>query len=187
MPGGMRNFTFDPSTLWRCVRKKGECENGEFEPIETEDIWRLFLRSKRIAIVLSVLFVIGLLPILYLSGYVHATGDDFEYGSRAHQAWLASHNLGLTFAAAAETVKQFWYGWQGTFYGAAAGGISPGFLLDRSVADVGRQYWCDDADPALFSGEKTAAFACCILVCGSSDPDGDDPVFPQYKVRYFLV
>lgn len=72
--------------------------------------------QKRIAIVLSVLFVIGLLPILYLSGYVHATGDDFGYGSRAHQAWLASHNLWQTFAAAAGTVKQFWHGWQGTWF-----------------------------------------------------------------------
>ena len=71
---------------------------------------------RKIAIILAALFMLGLLPILYLSGYVHATGDDYGYGYPAHLAWLETHNLFQTMKAAAGMTKQCWYGWQGTWF-----------------------------------------------------------------------
>ena len=32
-------------------------------------------------------FVLSLLPVFYLAGYVHATGDDYHYGAMARWAW----------------------------------------------------------------------------------------------------
>lgn len=75
-----------------------------------------FCDQKKIAIFLGCLFVVGLIPILYLSGYVHATGDDYGYGSATHQVWVTSHDPWQIFVAAKGTVKQFWYGWQGTWF-----------------------------------------------------------------------
>lgn len=62
------------------------------------------------------LFLLGLIPILYLSGYVHATGDDYGYGYRAHLAWLETHSLSETFRKAAYTSRIYWKGWQGTWF-----------------------------------------------------------------------
>ena len=62
-----------------------------------------------------VLFVISLLPILMLSAVNHATGDDFGYGRLTHEAWQATHSLFEVGKAACETVRQFYYGWQGTW------------------------------------------------------------------------
>ena len=61
-------------------------------------------------------FIIGLIPILYLSGYVHATGDDYGYGYRAREAWLSSRSVWETLKAAGNTVAAYWNGWQGTWF-----------------------------------------------------------------------
>ena len=61
-------------------------------------------------------FLAGLIPVLYLTGYVHATGDDFGYGTLTHAAWLDTHSLPAVFQAACETVKNYYTGWQGTWF-----------------------------------------------------------------------
>lgn len=72
--------------------------------------------QKVIAVCLVAAFVVSLIPVLYLSGYVHATGDDYGYGARTHAVWLESRSLWQTFQAAAATSKDYWYGWQGTWF-----------------------------------------------------------------------
>lgn len=71
---------------------------------------------KIIALCLVAAFVASLIPILYLSGYVHATGDDYGYGAQTHAAWLEGRSLWQTLKAAATTSKGYWYGWQGTWF-----------------------------------------------------------------------
>ena len=76
----------------------------------------LLTDQKKIAGILVVLFLIGLIPVLYLSGYVHATGDDYGYGYRAREVWLSSHSLWQVLKAAGDTVANYWNGWQGTWF-----------------------------------------------------------------------
>lgn len=71
---------------------------------------------KVIAGCLVAAFILSLIPVLYLSGYVHATGDDYGYGARTHAAWLESRSLWQTLKAAAATSEYYWYGWQGTWF-----------------------------------------------------------------------
>lgn len=71
---------------------------------------------QKIAFILVLIFVISLLPILYLSGYVYATGDDYGYGARTHIVWLETQSLWQTLKTAAETSVYYWYGWQGTWF-----------------------------------------------------------------------
>ena len=42
-----------------------------------------FIGSKKIEVCIIVFFCISLIPILYLSGYVHATGDDYGWCTNA--------------------------------------------------------------------------------------------------------
>lgn len=60
-------------------------------------------------------FGVSLLPLLYMCRYVHASGDDYGYGALTHAAWLDTGSLMEVFRAAAETVKHYYYGWQGTW------------------------------------------------------------------------
>ncbi len=79
--------------------------------------WKLSRRidEKKILAVLFFLFVLGLLPILALSGINHATGDDLGYGRLTREAWMASHSLWEVLKAAGKTVEIYYYGWQGTW------------------------------------------------------------------------
>ena len=71
---------------------------------------------KKIAIFTGIVFLVSLIPILYLSGYVHATGDDYGYGARTHQMWLSTHSVWQVLKAAGQTVQHYWIGWQGTWF-----------------------------------------------------------------------
>lgn len=70
----------------------------------------------KIAIFTGIVFLVSLIPILYLSGYVHATGDDYGYGARTHQMWLSTHSVWQVLKAAGQTVQHYWIGWQGTWF-----------------------------------------------------------------------
>ena len=74
------------------------------------------IHTKKIAIFTGIVFLVSLIPILYLSGYVHATGDDYGYGARTHQMWLSTHSVLQVLKAAGQTVQHYWIGWQGTWF-----------------------------------------------------------------------
>ena len=59
--------------------------------------------EKWITIACVFAFLAGLVPVLYLAGYVHATGDDFGYGTWTHAAWVDTHSLLEVFRAALQT------------------------------------------------------------------------------------
>ena len=73
-------------------------------------------RKKWFAAACVLVFLTSLVPALYLTGYVHATGDDFGYGALTHAAWLDTHSLLEVFRAACETVRNYYTGWQGTWF-----------------------------------------------------------------------
>ena len=77
---------------------------------------KIKIDQKKIAIFTGIVFLISLIPILYLSGYVHATGDDYGYGARTHQMWLSTHSVWQVLKAAGQTVQHYWIGWQGTWF-----------------------------------------------------------------------
>lgn len=76
----------------------------------------LKLNHKVLAAVTVGIFLLGLIPVLYLSGYVHASGDDYNYGAYAHSVWLATHSIWETLKAAWQNAVDCWYSWQGTWF-----------------------------------------------------------------------
>lgn len=71
--------------------------------------------EKKLATAFTVVFVVSLLPLLYMCRYVHATGDDYGYGAATHAAWSATHSLIEAFKASVGTIEKFYIGWQGTW------------------------------------------------------------------------
>lgn len=68
-----------------------------------------------LSVVSLIVFVVSLLPLLYMCKYVHASGDDYGYGAWTHAAWLDTHSLIEVFKAACRTVEHYYIGWQGTW------------------------------------------------------------------------
>ncbi len=80
--------------------------------------WKLthMCSGSTLFVLLLLVFTVSLFPILSLADVNHATGDDFGYGKLTHQAWETAHSLPEVMKAAGETVRQFYYGWQGTWF-----------------------------------------------------------------------
>lgn len=71
---------------------------------------------KGLACLALLVFFVSLIPVFYLYGFVHATGDDYGYGAQTHAVWLATHSLWEVLKADIQTVKRYWIGWQGTWF-----------------------------------------------------------------------
>lgn len=72
--------------------------------------------DKKVAWIVGVIFLLSLVPILYLSGINHASGDDFGFGAYTRQAWLTTGSLIEVFKASGRMIRQMYIGWQGTWF-----------------------------------------------------------------------
>lgn len=95
-----------------------EYQAEERRKLMSKITWKVthLLTPGRMLLAVLFVFIISLLPILGLAGINHATGDDFGYGRLTHEAWQATHSLAEVFKASAETVRHYYYGWQGTWF-----------------------------------------------------------------------
>ena len=71
---------------------------------------------KLFAAIAVIMFTISLLPLLKVSFYDRATGDDYGYGAVTRQALLKTHSASAVIGAACGQVKDFWYSYQGTWF-----------------------------------------------------------------------
>ena len=76
-------------------------------------------------LLILVLFVLSLLPILYLSFTDVATGDDYGYGAITRAAWMQSHSITAVLAAAMNGVKGTYTSWQGTWFSVFMFSLNP--------------------------------------------------------------
>ncbi len=103
------------------------------------------LSTKRISYLAIAFFVLMLLPIAYLSFVNRATGDDFSYGVYTREAYLASHSLVQVFKAALRTIRQYYYGWQGTWFSIFVFSMQPEVFSQKAyviVAFLMTFLWC---------------------------------------------
>jgi len=72
-------------------------------------------RDKLAAILLTVLFVLQIIPLLYLGRFNHPTSDDFKYGAYSHTAWQQTGSFAAVAKAAAKGVAEDYQTWQGSY------------------------------------------------------------------------
>ncbi len=71
---------------------------------------------KYLTYIITIVFLLSLLPVLYLAGIDRASGDDWGYGLLTHRAWMESHSLFRVIQAALLTVRNYYSSWQGTWF-----------------------------------------------------------------------
>lgn len=84
-----------------------------------------------LAVLLSCALVVTLIPVLAVGGYIHPFGDDYIFGVPAYYA--LNHGESVP-AAMLNTVKVYWFGWQGTFSGVLAMELMPDTFFYRAYA-----------------------------------------------------
>lgn len=95
-----------------------------------------FLSVKNISWMALILFLLLLVPICYLSFVNRATGDDYGYGTYTRAAWMASGSLIEVIKAIGITIKQYYYGWQGTWFSVAVFALQPEVFSDKAYVIV---------------------------------------------------
>lgn len=73
------------------------------------------INSKNMGILVSVLFVISLIPVLYVGLHNYASGDDYWYGVHTYQGWITDGIIGA-LKGSIQMVIEFYYNWQGTWF-----------------------------------------------------------------------
>lgn len=76
--------------------------------------------------------IISILPMLYLSLFDYANGDDFNYGYMTHQTWLHTGSLLSVLQSACTVVKNTWNTWQGTWSSVFLFSLQPGIWNERA-------------------------------------------------------
>ena len=102
-------------------------------------IWNKFSRwlsIKKLAVGVLAAFVMSLLPILYLTFVNRASGDDYGYGKYTRPAWIATHSLVEVAKAVGRTIRQYYYGWQGTWFSIALFTLQPEVFSDKAYVIV---------------------------------------------------
>ncbi len=95
---------------------------------------KISLSAKQISIVLTVLFILSLLPILCVGFYSHPCADDFSYASATRKVWLESHSVWQTLKEAAATSASRYQTWQGTFTSIFFMALQPAIWTEQAYA-----------------------------------------------------
>ena len=94
---------------------------------------KTFLQNK-MAVLLTAIYLLSLLPIFMASVYDYPQADDWTYSWRTHLAWTDTHSLLEVGKAAADTVKDSYINWQGTFSSIALMSLQPAIWGERFYA-----------------------------------------------------
>lgn len=94
-------------------------------------------RNRKIFACFSIIvFLVLLIPIVYLTGVNRATGDDYGYGFHTRMAWMGTHSPVEVFKGMCRTVKDFYGGWQGTWFSVAVFSLQPEVFHDGAYVIV---------------------------------------------------
>ena len=68
----------------------------------------------RMAVFAGLLLLLSLVPLLWLGRYNVMCIDDYDYGRKVHDTWLATGSLGQSVMTAWKQNMEFYRDWQGT-------------------------------------------------------------------------
>lgn len=89
-----------------------------------KQIFSIKMRS----IFLVILYILLVVPVLYIGSYNYHSADDFGFSAASHIAWEETHSIGKVISAAIATVVDRWYTWQGPFTTTFFVSLEPGIF-----------------------------------------------------------
>lgn len=74
-----------------------------------------WITPKTTAVLLTVVYVISLIPLLWIAWYNYPSADDYSIGSQCHQVWISSHSVIQVLWAGVVRATDDWLDWMGYF------------------------------------------------------------------------
>lgn len=93
-------------------------------------------KIRTIAWISFVIFFLLMLPVVYLTFVNRATGDDYGYAVYTRSVWMATYSLTELSKAICHTVRDFYSGWQGTWFSIAIFSLQPEVFHDDAYTIV---------------------------------------------------
>ena len=74
-----------------------------------------WVTPKSLAVFLTIVYVAGLVPLLWIGWYNYPSADDYTIGLECRQAWVSTHNLFAVLWAGVLRAVEDWIKWMGYF------------------------------------------------------------------------
>lgn len=84
-----------------------------------------WISTRRMLIAAAVLFILSLIPLLWLGRYNVMCIDDYDYGRRVHDVWQATGSFSASVREAWQQNMDFYQEWQGTYVSCFLMGLCP--------------------------------------------------------------
>lgn len=97
------------------MKKKRNIENLHFTIERMGEKLTKWITPKRLAVFLTVVYLLGLIPLLWISFYNYPSADDYSIGSNCRQTWVNSHNIFAVLWAGIVRAADDWLNWMGYF------------------------------------------------------------------------
>ena len=78
------------------------------------------------------ILIISIIPILWISQYLHPFGDDYVFGAYVYNVWNTTHSFPACIQAAWNVAMTMYHTWQGTYSACFLMALQPGIF---------GQYW----------------------------------------------
>lgn len=79
---------------------------------ENRSIW---ITPKRLSVFLTIVYILSLIPLLWIGYYNYPSADDYSIGSDCRQVWVATHSVFATVWAGIVRAADDWLNWMGYF------------------------------------------------------------------------
>lgn len=125
---------------WNCEGKNqkeiGRKVKIEKKSTEFDNKIERWLSARNLSIAGITFFMVLLIPVLYLTFVNRASGDDYGYGTYTRAAWMETYSLIAVGKAIWRTIKQYYIGWQGTWFSIALFTLQPEVFSDHAYVIV---------------------------------------------------
>ena len=74
-----------------------------------------WITPKRLAMILTVVYALSLIPLLVIAKYNFPSADDYGHASSAHLTWLETGNVFATIWAGIQRGIYEWINWEGYY------------------------------------------------------------------------
>lgn len=89
---------------------------------------------KTLSFFLTIVYVLSLIPLLWIGWYNYPSADDYTIGNNCRQAWVSSHNLLKVIGAGIAKAADDWINWMGYFTSNFLMAIPPNVFGERFYA-----------------------------------------------------
>lgn len=93
-------------------------------------IQKLFT-PKRLAVLLTVVYVVSLVPLLWIAKYNYPSADDYTNGSRCHQIWEMGGSVFRVIGEALLRTVDEWFTWRGCYTSSFLSALPPNIWGDN--------------------------------------------------------